>query len=251
MNNFNPAIEHIEFIHIPKCGGTSFHTLLHEILDGHYEIQKPGSNWTENIQSIYGFGGHRQLGDNPLRKARRHSRPIVVSMFRDPYDRFLSHYKHVQESRVHPLSARQDLKQASPMRFAEILYRENHVSISNMQTRYLLGHDNPEGDIRAIVREALSRVDFFAPVELSDWLANVLGIFVGQQNPSTLMRSNVSKLRLKSSDIDHELREFIYRINQIDVQLYCLSRLVASIVASSHSDKSDYRKALRHEVESL
>jgi len=149
------------FIHIPKCGGTSFRSFISNVAGKNgvstKEMHIPGFNGVEfesNLSQLTDaeriklkgnqfkviadhtrFGAHESLGINGLMK------PFYYTLFRDPVSRFISHYNFFNYSSGSQRFRGKRLNQLSSESFDHIV-----TGLSNLQVRFLTNIENYEID---------------------------------------------------------------------------------------------------------
>lgn len=140
------ASEVLVFVHVPKCGGTSTHAMLSDMLGpGRYALISPrhvwrqsDADWREALAEVWGAGGHQPFEQNPIVPGGKPR--VYVSLVREPFDRFISFYSHVQRHPSHYLNLRRrELRDMDPLAFARVLAEDGNQEISNLQTRMLSG----------------------------------------------------------------------------------------------------------------
>jgi hypothetical protein len=92
------------FLHIPKCGGTAFANAIHRLFPP--SAIDPARLWDDVIHRTFANGGlvHGHFGPAPIDEFE--SRPLTVSVLRDPVTRVVSHYRHIRRDPGHYFHAR-------------------------------------------------------------------------------------------------------------------------------------------------
>lgn len=207
------------FIHIPKCGGTSFHRALGRLFDGQYLHLSPlKAKWPESIDfdGLRGGGGHQPFGHSPLEVT---DRPIrYISVMRDPLDRFISFYRHVQTDGGHYLrQGYEGFSDVRPLPFAHRLLEVDILESRNTQCAFL-----SEGGATTC-KAALSNIDTH---EIEVIPSRFLDLFIYDLYEDAGKKyarswSNISAHNLEMSVIEQkELTRLIYRMNREDLNLY-------------------------------
>jgi hypothetical protein len=214
-NTFNYNQDVLIFTHIPKCGGTSLHSILNRALNGKYIHFFPGSYENLNLLEYFGGGGHQNYNTNPLRNIGRNVRHITL--LREPISRFFSFYNHVGEHREHCLHQIFE-DSASPKEFAIKCYELGNYEISNLQTKMVTGNKNASSD------EAIFHVKNYYSVygcleRLDEFILN-LSFFLGVKIDSPLVLNKAKTTRLITVDEKNEAIEYIKIINKQDIKLY-------------------------------
>jgi hypothetical protein len=215
------------FVHIPKCGGTSFNDVLWSVYGRNFlsytyhaasPARDPGDitrDHAKNVLAISGhlpYGFHRQFGpqdENVFADRQVH----YVSIVRDPVNRLLSLARHVRSFPSHRLhEATKDMTYAQF--FAYVVANGNTGIIGNNQSR-LLTDQHPE---RA-VEYARTRYLAVATVESAPDMISALAeklcwpeIHLGHKNKSP---------KSLASDEDRELaKQLCSQFGQHDMALY-------------------------------
>lgn len=219
-------------MHIPKTAGTSFRSFLEErIRDRGGEVpvvgtypdydwfRQHGSEWTEGFALV---SGHYTLA------ARDHFRaaPTVVTVFREPVDRCLSHIKHQIEHERRTIEG----PVVSDVNALIELPRYRHflASLANLSVKYLTyqGHPNDAVEPTALSVERARRnceeICFGFAEELgrfereldARWFRPAQpprgGPVLANQSPNAFVRGD-----LKPKNLDR-----LRKLNALDLQLY-------------------------------
>ena len=214
--------------HVPKTAGSTFRALLRRLEPGRvyfdygtsqYELADPNdpglvgrlARMRRSWPSWFGPGPwHRIIhGHFPATKyAHRYPGAQLVTWLRDPVERVVSHYRHLQRrpSRAHTIGWRVHTDGLSLLDFAAI------DSMRNLQSRYLMGLP----------------LDRFAFIGLQERFDEMLpGFFatVGREPVAAPIR-NVSpdKSHLSRYELEPEVRSALLDLNAADVELYRLAQ---------------------------
>lgn len=215
------------FLHLPKCGGTT----LNRIIEWEYDPLRIFS-----IDPIFFLWSYQKLnrwpasrlakmqvlkGHMPLGIHRRLPQPFTyITFLRDPVERVISAYYFAKNYLLHPKH-----------RWISKLTLEEYVRLSpnhNVQTKYLSGRefvgDYHAGDcteeMLAMAKENL--VQHFSLVGLTERFDEglaILKIIFGWQI-SKYAKFNVTKTRLKKTNLPANTVDFIKERNRFDVSLY-------------------------------
>ena len=142
---------------------------------------------------------------------------VYVTLLRNPIDRFVSFYHHVQARPYHHLSkAHPELLEMAPLDFARKLVSIGNREISNLQCKMITGRGGVPG-VKA-VNHARAQFTICAPLTKQDriiaWLARAAGV----EAPAT-QRLNTSKAQ-KPVELDAVTRAYIEGLNADDMVLF-------------------------------
>jgi hypothetical protein len=217
------------FLHIHKTAGTSFRSWLTQqfpnktLLDAHrchrFDQIKATTNW-ESIRLVWGHLGYATVNELP-------EKPFLMTFFRDPVDRVLSHYDHIRND---PITVSFDMLDRMPL--PEIL--EKHGAFfSNLQTRniaqrqlsraFYLEHDPPflhqhKNQLELAKQRLQDEFDFIGFTEKYDFSLKRLCAITGWS--PTVYHQNVSTNRRKQNDYPASVIDKIIELNQDDIALY-------------------------------
>jgi hypothetical protein len=203
------------FVHIPKCGGTTLHSLLNTALNGNYYHFYPENKLPLNIQSLSGGGGHQPFGSTPLH-TQDEKDVFYITLMREPLSRLLSLYKHIIRNRHHNLHP-----MASKYRFPRDFFKCAHESgveqVSNHQVKMICGRNCSPLFNNALVRieESFKIVGCLENYEV---FIRDLNSYLGSNitEPKKLNQSPASQsLSFGSAAID-----YLTNINSEDIKLY-------------------------------
>lgn len=216
------AKQKLVFVHIPKCGGTSMHTLLENLFEGKYSHVRPGGDWESQLGVVNGVGGHQNYGSDPLTKyysADNDMEMVYISMMREPFARYLSFYNHIQRRPGHHLATRYpELINMPPLEFAEFLFTKEKQSIANVQCQMLAG----AGVEIATAELAVQNFEAFkiiTTLEYIDVFSSILSKLSGKSFEPIPKRNRGNYL----DGVDYDpiqLRRYINTICSEDLKLY-------------------------------
>ncbi len=173
------------FIHIPKSGGTSFNNSF-PFIDSRRNHERPHFYRDPNIASKY------------------------IAIFRNPFDRCWSHYKHALRTWAW------NLKNVPYEKFME--YHLGRYALENTFSRMICGHDNPS------VEETIENLkDFFFVIDFDNYqedckkLMNSIGI-----NESILRHDNKTVSRTPTN---LKFLDIVKKHNNIDLPVYTWFKL--------------------------
>lgn len=213
---FDPATMQLVFVHIPKSGGTSFHAALGAMSGGGYLHWVPGQNDPEDMDALWGIGGHFNFEAPALRQGAKNR--VYVTLLRDPVDRFVSFYHHVQAHPHHHLAqAEPALLKVGVMEFARRLVAMGSREVSSLQCKMLTGRGAGASGPEA-AQHAAKQFTLCAPLDrqadVIAWLARAAGVA-----PPAMQRLNTSKARTPL-ELSARERGFIEGLNADDMVLY-------------------------------
>lgn len=218
--------EQLYFIHVPKCAGTSFISLLDErhvideIIPTHYDIYMLKDKITDEQLAGYRFiRGHLPY-DMVVPRLPKH--PRIITFLREPVVRFVSNF-NMRQRVSDPLQGLQ--KTLNALTLEEFLERKELVDIfSNRATRLIGGitTDANGADVLnlTLAKNRLAEMDFVGIVEnYNDSLALFCYVFglPSIQNDRVL---NVSPNRESRSEIAKSTLDRIAEIEWADIELY-------------------------------
>ncbi|MES2818607.1 MAG: sulfotransferase family 2 domain-containing protein [Pseudomonadota bacterium] len=237
-------MKRIFFIHIPKTGGVS---VEHNLLKETSKAVCPAYRWRdlynlEGLDKYDLFMGHLQyfckgiIGD-----------AFTFTILRDPVERAMSAWEHINRSVQHPLNSR--LSEAPTLKLA-LQHHALQRHLSNPMTRFLgwrpafSEFTNVEMAIRSAIRSEADRamlddakkcideLDFIGFTETlsADMVSLFSALEVEQKTQEHLIRKNVnpSKQTLRYRDsLDIESLELLRAANELDYELYEYAKKMA------------------------
>lgn len=231
---------HFHYIHIPKCGGTSFREHLYEasIAGGirQEEIYIPGFNQLKTAKNydqlnflqkaLFNRKDYKVIGMHATAnvfkaKLQTTANPFVYTILRDPIERFLSHYYHFY--------FHQGIDGCMGIHLVDLETSKREAllkHLSNLMIKYLTNRDLKsqvlEQDLSQATR-VLDTMSLFGILEKMEHSMHILS----QKAPQWLsFNARISKRNEKrvgfSLDeyVDSELRQLIASYNSFDLQLY-------------------------------
>ena len=221
----------IIFIHIPKTGGSTFHSILnmqykhseiYNVFGGRMndpEISKFIAMSSINKLDIKLLKGHMPFGlhDNLPGKCR------YISFVRNPVERVISQYFYIKNNKNNPkhtelIEKKMDIKEFVSSGFV--------TGMNNGQCRFLTGDIDrlPFNQCDGLLDEVMDNIEkhflWLGIVERFDESVLVLSSVLGFEKTPYYIKQNTSKRRKKIINYNNEDIELIKRYNDIDLELY-------------------------------
>lgn len=202
------------------------HAYLETLMDGSYIHLHPGVDWESQIGNVLGAGGHQVNNQNPLFK-RRDRQPLRMIVMREPLQRFMSFFRHINDNPHHHLARRPGVTDMTPSEFAEFCAREGIAEFDNVQSKYVVGESRDHSDLETVLSVFDSEFPLFAPIECLPQLMTELSRIFGKKL-SLPQKKNVSSVIEISPDEVQKTADIVYSHNYNDLQLYlrCTERFV-------------------------
>lgn len=216
---FNPEEQFFVFCHVPKSGGTTLHRHLENLMPRKYVHVRPGIDWESTMGDMVGAGGHQMNNQSPIFRGREKKRPLRMIVLRDPLQRFLSFYRHIQDHPKHYLSSRPGVMDQSPSEFAAYCRDEGIFEFDNLQSKYVTGPQRDHTDLDLVLQVFRNEFEIFAPLESFDALVGQLNRIFGKNAPYPKSQ-NVSRVRNIMPNEIEATAEIVYKANYNDLQLY-------------------------------
>lgn len=240
-DTFAPEKQVFNFIHVPKCGGTTLHHFLEGMMDGNYMLCAPETGWEKRMPTLWGAGGHQLRDQNPIRLTNKEVVNLIV--MREPLQRFISFYKHILDHPDHHLAVLPEVKGADALTFALYCESANIYEFSNLQAKFVAGPKGDAQDLAFLLETFHSKFDFYAPLNMLSELQSELADFFGKPMPKapsrlfgllppkTVMRNKSKPFELPADQLE-AVAEVVYRNNFYDLQLYqaCVDRFMGHLL---------------------
>lgn len=204
----------VVFTHIPKTAGTSVIDMLKEAFGDAFWDSPPEPTGDEIVpDDAIVSAGHHAFRRHPMHDLN----PMYVSIIRDPVDRYLSYYKHLQDWPDH-YAARSVPGSAgmSPLELAKALVDVLNPEMSDLQA-YMLTGAICWRDIDANIRHIEQNYALVGTVEnIEDFRQRLQKLLDIPLPPMPV--SNVSKTNVDY--VEPGLQEFIASINPRDTAVF-------------------------------
>lgn len=220
------ANEQLYFIHVPKCAGTSFISLvderyvIDEIVPTHYDLKMLEERITNAQLASYRFiRGHFPYD---MIVPRLPSQPRIITFLREPIVRLVSNFQ-MRQRVSDPLQGMQKMLQS--LTLDEFLARQDLMDIfSNRATRLIGGNTRNSAGMEIpnleLAKERIAAFDFVGIVEsYNDSLAlfSYIFDFPSMQSDRIL---NVSPDREKRNEISQSTLARVAETEWADIELY-------------------------------
>lgn len=218
--------EQLYFIHVPKCAGTSFISLvderyvIDEIIPTHHDINELKNHITD--QQLAGYRFIRGHFPYDLVVPRLPRMPRIITFLREPITRFISNFQMRQRVSDPLVGLQETLKSLTLENFLD---KPDLVRIlANRATRLIGGTKKTRsGDVipnLELAKERLSNFEFVGIVErFNDSLELFCHVF--DFPPIRSQRNlNISPNREARSDISKTTMDKIAEIEWADIELY-------------------------------
>lgn len=217
------------FLHIPKAAGATLSSVVwrqyqdneifliygREPLDRVHELKNLQETDRAKIQCVMGHISHGMV-DSAFRSTS------YITMLRDPVDRVISSYYHMQENPGHWLH---ECAKHSDYSLHDFIEDEGPASIDarNLQTRMICGTEEGLPITQSDLDRACELIDEqFAAVGVSEHFDESLILFQQALGWKRLyyLRKNVSSKRPANQKVAPQTLELLQEHNQYDIRLY-------------------------------
>lgn len=226
---FDESQQVFVFCHVPKCGGTTTHNYLEMLTRGRYVHCFPNGDWKERISSAVGAGGHQMNGQSPILQ-KTQKKVVRLIILREPVERFLSFYKHIQDHPNHYLSKQPGVMAMTPVELAQHCIEKKILEFFDLQSKYVMGPQRPIKSASEVVEVFHAEFDFYATLEHINFAYERLASFFDAEAPPVSIK-NISKPRKIPKAEMQRLAELVYEHNYNDLQLYiaCNRRMIEAL----------------------
>ena len=256
------------FLHIPKAGGTTLHSVIERQFAPHVTFTISGMTPSKSIREFIELPPERRSkirllkGHMPYGLHKYLSVPATyITMLRDPVDRVVSHYYFVRRS---PGVGHHREVEQGRMGLDDFVRERAAIGANNDQTRLISGVEkvnaklwnNGQGvneeagdvDILAIARANLR--DHFTLVGLAENFDESLLLLkrrLGWRNVY-YVKQNVTKGRLAKKQVPRETVSLIEKHNELDMALYeyARQRFEEAVAEQGASFAGDLRRFQRN-----
>lgn len=219
------------FIHIPKTGGSTFHSIINKRYDSSEIYNVFGSKQNdeeiknfielpvykkERIKLLKGhmpFGLHSYLND----------RFSYITFLRNPVDRVISQYYYIKKNKNNP---NHEIVEGDAMSISDFVESGIVTGMNNGQARFITGDVNrlPYGDDTNLLSDAKENINrYFRWVGVTERfdesMISLWNILEWDKKPYYI-KQNVSKVRKSLSEIDEKDLRVVKNYNSVDEKLY-------------------------------
>lgn len=239
------------FIHIPKCGGTTFHDILkrnlgdsyQNIYHGLYEGSIPSYNlklYIEESSIRTGIGGHRLSLDLPFFDCKKVDIK-AISFIREPIERIRSEYFYVK-SLSGNIGQNSNVRNYDYSEYLQYLIDNQSArdKIGKYQLKFLFGKLQPS--FKRIEKLVASKNLFLFPLDKFDLACLLLEKeFPGLLKDASFFKQNVRYNHQKQSlnDLEKKLNKLIID----DKKLYNIADKQLNNLISSYYTPKELKKA--------
>jgi hypothetical protein len=222
--------EQLYFIHVPKCAGTSFISLvderyvIDEIIPTHYDLKMLQEQITDEQLASYCFiRGHFPYD---LIVPRLPKRPRIITFLREPVVRLISNFQ-MRQRVSDPLHGLQSTLQSITLE--EFLDRKELMDIfSNRATRLIggtaPGQNGSDVPNLEVAKKRLASMDFVGIVENYDDSLDLFCYVFGFPHMQGDRVLNVSPNREKRNEISQSTLKKVAETEWADIELYNFGR---------------------------
>jgi Sulfotransferase family len=215
----------VVFVHIPKCGGTTFNGVLQSLYGDaallHSEVSNATPEQLSNYQAVSSHFRYERLYDS------FGARGIYLSLLREPLENFVSFFNDITQRPAHYLYDR--VRDMDIEQFFRFLDDTDHPVVRNRQCLHICN----SGDY-LLAREYIeARYTLVAPLEYFDEFVLRFCKLVGKLAPQYEL-ANVSVKKLAADALPLAFRQRLYNRNSGDLRLYNFVRERFLLAASDH-----------------
>ncbi|EGG21377.1 hypothetical protein DFA_01258 [Cavenderia fasciculata] len=207
------------FLHIPKTGGNSIHSLFQHTFKSHATQHWTSPDYGESYTKIIGkksIVGHFNYGLHFYLQEAGINQHSYLTLLRDPVDRVISHYYYHRERKEdegHALAINSTIEEWTDTPRGQ-----------NEQTRVLSGitsytEDFPSMESFRMALSHLRKMKFVGLTERYEETAILMKYYCGL-NSVSITQANKRKDRTMDSKVSQDVRMLIKEKNWMDVYLY-------------------------------
>lgn len=237
------------FIHIPKAGGSTLHTIIEKQYKNNEiygingkcidnDIQKFIKSPIEKKNKIKCLKGHMPFGLHKYFKNQFQ----YITMLRDPIERSISEYYYLKNKSKGQLAITIRNKN---MDFVDYLNSNIAINVSNIQTRLIAGVNEPilkrhprkitENDLN-IAKKNLNNFQAFGLLEYFDLSILLFQKKLNWKNNILYTRQNTNKKKLEKEKINKSTIKLIIKRNKHDIALYEYAKLIFNNVTQKENN---------------
>ncbi|HEX4079736.1 MAG TPA: Wzt carbohydrate-binding domain-containing protein [Rhizomicrobium sp.] len=215
------------FDHLPKTGGTALRLVFHELF-GKENVTQHLEGRSE-IWAVQKFSGFRVISGHFLSlipNDDRGGRLVRLTVLRHPIDRAISEYfywrnhsHHGVDDRLGAWAQRYDIADYFAARM-----NSGEAAVTNFCTRHFASRISREpGDDEKMIELAKQSLGQYKFVGISEYLHDTVDVFCwqfGLPPVAVVPHANVTRSRIRMSDLDSRAVQQLTRMNELDIQLY-------------------------------
>ena len=219
------------YLHIPKTGGSTFHTILRRNYPGKSTYNVFASSYDNpEVASFMALGKEQKA---KIRLLKGHmpfglheslpNKSAYITFLRDPIERVISQYYYVKKSETHEHHREVHVGKMSISDFVECGII---TGMNNGQCRFLTGavKRRPYNDSEGLFEEAKLNIDshfsWVGITERFDESILTLQESIGWQYLPVYIKQNVSKIRKKATQFSNQELDVIRTYNSEDIKIY-------------------------------
>ena len=220
------------FIHIPKAGGNTLHSVLirHFDRDKYYHIHQYGVSFKENVLKFKGLPDNVKEKYNYIRGHMGYGLDYdfnnfsvdYITMLREPVSRVVSNYYYI-------LNNRRDMAVYDKIKNISLLEYVEKYNINNLQTRLLASNNGLPIDNKTLERgdlfnaiKNLNNINFIGLIEKFDYSLLLLKEKYGLTNIQYVSKNKTHE-KTKKKEVSEKVKSRIAELNKFDIQLYKLA----------------------------
>jgi Sulfotransferase family len=186
------------------------------LISPHHVWHKSNGDWKEALAEVWGAGGHQAFEQSPIVLGGKPR--VYVSMVREPFERFISFYSHVQRNPDHHLNRRRgELRGMDPLGFARALAEDQDQELSNLQSRMLSGKISGSPDAETAIGNIERHFSLVGCIEFPAHFESGIAALTGR--PASAFPHERRRPQAAPAG-SRALRDLIYALNEEDLKVY-------------------------------